>query len=569
MLPSFARMAAAVSASAALARGVAAVPIDGGVPLRCYYVHAQELFRQAKRCHARGMHARQFETLVRFVSLVVETVPRHEAYDASAEVDRKFRRLATTVLGDLEVLKKYVDAHPAQAAAEKREWEREQAEGNHERMPAAAGPSGTTAALAASASSAYESTGSLLDATPVELARAAATSGSHSTCAVAGAPGAAAVLPASDRHLVAGSMERLMNLNLDGAVAPPPPPAAAVAATAAMGMASSGVGGSKLAPVPTDDARPPRCADDVVHYPSVSTTPAVQPTVAPLRFEPGDDARQADRSTQMGRTTASHPSAPPGPPPGAPPPRPVHHLAGPPQYQAHHQPWPPPPHPVRFDAAPPRPPPPPPAPPPPQLCMTDVDGDIIAGTDPAGCGSVAHGSRVPQAPLQVSAKHRMRVNKGDLSSAVRDFTDADYLTLTDRLNLFGMRERVMEGDGNCQFRALADQMYHDQSRHADVRRFVIAQLQGQRELYEPYVPEAYEEYVERMSRPGTWGDHITLQAASDAFGLKICVLTSYEESYFLEIDPKALRYKRKLWLTFWAEIHYNSIASDSIESGLV
>ena len=196
--------------------------------------------------------------------------------------------------------------------------------------------------------------------------------------------------------------------------------------------------------------------------------------------------------------------------------------------------------------------------------MTDVDGDIILAP------SSAQGGRVAPAPLQVTAKHRMRVNHGDLSSAVRDLSDADYLTLTDRLNLFGMRERVMEGDGNCQFRALADQMYHDQGRHADVRGYVVAQLWGQRALYEPYVPEEeYGAYVERMARPGTWGDHITLQAAADAFGMKICVLTSYDESYFLEIDPRALRYKRKLWLTFWAEIHYNSIASDSIEAGLL
>ena len=161
----------------------------------------------------------------------------------------------------------------------------------------------------------------------------------------------------------------------------------------------------------------------------------------------------------------------------------------------------------------------------------------------------------------------MRVNApADLASAVRDLSNADYLTLTERLGLFGMKERIMEGDGNCQFRALSDQMYHDQSRHADVRKYVIAQLRSCAELYSPYVPEDYEEYVARMARPGTWGDHITLQAAADAFGMKICVLTSYDESYFLEIDPKKLRYARKLWLTFWAEIHVRQFPQHTLSS---
>ena len=66
-------------------------------------------------------------------------------------------------------------------------------------------------------------------------------------------------------------------------------------------------------------------------------------------------------------------------------------------------------------------------------------------------------------------------------------------------------------------------------------------------------------YVEKMAKEGTWGDHLTLQAAADAFGVRLCVITSYQESFLIEIKPKQLRNRKVLWMSFWAEIHYNSV----------
>ena len=44
------------------------------------------------------------------------------------------------------------------------------------------------------------------------------------------------------------------------------------------------------------------------------------------------------------------------------------------------------------------------------------------------------------------------------------------------------------------------------------------------------------------------------QAAADYFGLRVCVLTSYEEACFLEIQPLETRSERTLFLSFWAEV---------------
>ena len=52
---------------------------------------------------------------------------------------------------------------------------------------------------------------------------------------------------------------------------------------------------------------------------------------------------------------------------------------------------------------------------------------------------------------------------------------------------------------------------------------------------------------------------MTLQAAADVYGVAINILTSYQGSCFIGITPKETRSERCLYLSFWAEVHYNSL----------
>ncbi|CAN4121524.1 unnamed protein product [Withania somnifera] len=114
---------------------------------------------------------------------------------------------------------------------------------------------------------------------------------------------------------------------------------------------------------------------------------------------------------------------------------------------------------------------------------------------------------------QLSAiPHVPRMN-GDIPSV--DEATSDHQRLLDRLQLFDLVEHKVQGDGNCQFRALSDQFYRSPEHHKFVRQQVVSQLKDHPEIYEGYVPMAYDEYLMRMSKSGEWGDHVTLQAAAD------------------------------------------------------
>ncbi|XP_057429955.1 OVARIAN TUMOR DOMAIN-containing deubiquitinating enzyme 11 [Lotus japonicus] len=157
-----------------------------------------------------------------------------------------------------------------------------------------------------------------------------------------------------------------------------------------------------------------------------------------------------------------------------------------------------------------------------------------------------------------SIPHTPRVN-GEIPD-VNDATQ-DHGMLSERLVTYGLTELQMEGDGNCQFRALADQLFGNPEYHKHVRRQVIKQLKHHKKLYESYVPMEYKSYLKKMKKSGEWGDHVTLQAAADRFEAKICLVTSFRDTYYIEILPTNKRLTRELWLSFWSEVHYNSLYS--------
>uniref|UniRef100_A0A0A0KBF7 ubiquitinyl hydrolase 1 n=2 Tax=Cucumis sativus TaxID=3659 RepID=A0A0A0KBF7_CUCSA len=156
----------------------------------------------------------------------------------------------------------------------------------------------------------------------------------------------------------------------------------------------------------------------------------------------------------------------------------------------------------------------------------------------------------------ISIPHIPRIN-GEIPSV--DEEALDHQRLLDRLQLYYLIELKVQGDGNCQFRALSDQIYRTSEHHKFVREQVVNQLKSYPEIYEGYVPMAYTDYLEKISKSGEWGDHVTLQAAADTYGVKIFMITSFKDTCYIEILPNIERSKRVICLSFWAEVHYNSI----------
>ncbi|KAF8007621.1 hypothetical protein BT93_K1578 [Corymbia citriodora subsp. variegata] len=126
----------------------------------------------------------------------------------------------------------------------------------------------------------------------------------------------------------------------------------------------------------------------------------------------------------------------------------------------------------------------------------------------------------------------------------------DHERLSERLVTYDLEELQIEGDGNCQFRALADQLFRNPDHHKIVRKEVMKQ---------GYVPMNYKSYLKKMKKSGEWGDHVTLQAAADRFAAKINLVTSFKDTSYIEIVPNGKNPTKELWISFWSEVHYNSL----------
>ncbi|CAN1238194.1 OVARIAN TUMOR DOMAIN-containing deubiquitinating enzyme 9 [Linum grandiflorum] len=196
--------------------------------------------------------------------------------------------------------------------------------------------------------------------------------------------------------------------------------------------------------------------------------------------------------------------------------------------------------------------------------MEDVSCDIdIADEHEEYALDGEVGKRINQ---MVPIPHVPKIN-GDIPTL--DEEVSDHQRLLDRLKVYFLVENKIQGDGNCQFRALSDQLYRSSDYHKFVRQQVVDQLRSHSDIYEGYVPMPYGDYLNNISKSGEWGDHVTLQAAADSYGVKIFVLTSFKDTCYIEIIPHVEKSKRIIFLSFWAEVHYNSIYPEGGESFLL
>ncbi|KAJ6690472.1 hypothetical protein OIU85_006709 [Salix viminalis] len=185
------------------------------------------------------------------------------------------------------------------------------------------------------------------------------------------------------------------------------------------------------------------------------------------------------------------------------------------------------------------------------LNMEELEVILNIASESALDGEV--GKRITE---MVPVPHVPKTN-GEMPS--EDQQMSDHQRLLERLKVYYLVENKVQGDGNCQFSSLSDQLYHSPEHHKLVREQVIDQLKSQPQLYNGYVPMAYGDYLKKMSKSGEWGDHVTLQAAADSYGIKIFMITSFRDTCYIEILPNVQKSNRVIFLSFWAEVHYNSI----------
>ena len=101
------------------------------------------------------------------------------------------------------------------------------------------------------------------------------------------------------------------------------------------------------------------------------------------------------------------------------------------------------------------------------------------------------------------------------------------------------------GDGNCFFRALSLGLTQSQEQHDLLRSFVVnhmldATIRGglQRQFMDEGVASDFDDYLERMLRPGEWGTELEIIADAHLFNCYImCVCSNPDNQIIIQHFP--------------------------------
>ncbi|CAK9269407.1 unnamed protein product [Sphagnum jensenii] len=105
------------------------------------------------------------------------------------------------------------------------------------------------------------------------------------------------------------------------------------------------------------------------------------------------------------------------------------------------------------------------------------------------------------------------------------FKAPDITNLNEQLSLLGLKIHPVTADGNCFYRAVADQLEGNEEAHGKYRHLAVDYIQDHREEFEPFVEDEvpFDEYCKTMRDDGTWAGHMELQATSLVTHHNICI----------------------------------------------
>ena len=160
-----------------------------------------------------------------------------------------------------------------------------------------------------------------------------------------------------------------------------------------------------------------------------------------------------------------------------------------------------------------------------------------------------------------SCIHRCN-NKSSLKGGMHHNTaDSLWNCLSQRLAQIGLIPHDVGGSGDCFFKSVSHQLHGTADLHVEVRMAGISHLQNYPELYiESISDDTWENYIKQMSIPGTWCDHLIIQAVANAFNCVIHITESKANSLQATIITPAFQQEiqHTIFIGYINDLHYVS-----------
>ena len=126
----------------------------------------------------------------------------------------------------------------------------------------------------------------------------------------------------------------------------------------------------------------------------------------------------------------------------------------------------------------------------------------------------------------------------------------------------GIYMRDVDGDGNCLFRSVADQIEGSEDNHRAYRDLALKHIKENAEVFKLFLleDETIEDYLEDMDEDGTWGGHFELVALSEALNCNFCLHMKEQDPVIIHGSTTNARSKCPTYhLAYHVDEHYSSV----------
>ncbi|KAL1544515.1 OVARIAN TUMOR DOMAIN-containing deubiquitinating enzyme 6 [Salvia divinorum] len=145
-------------------------------------------------------------------------------------------------------------------------------------------------------------------------------------------------------------------------------------------------------------------------------------------------------------------------------------------------------------------------------------------------------------------------------SSAYDDAEREHQFEIDLRRVKGLEVRKMLEDGNCLFRAVADQVYGDSELYNLVRQMCIDYMERERDHFSQFITEGFTSYCKRKRRDKVYGNNVEIQALSEMYNRPIHIhscsaepINIFQGNYNTDTPPIRLSYHHGN--------HYNSLVN--------
>lgn len=118
----------------------------------------------------------------------------------------------------------------------------------------------------------------------------------------------------------------------------------------------------------------------------------------------------------------------------------------------------------------------------------------------------------------------------------------------------------MAADGNCLFRAVADQLEGDEAMHDVYRAEACEYILENKDMYVPFIEddETIEQYVDDMCKSGIWGGQLEMNALANVYEFNV-IIHQVDHPSMAQVFHEPIGVKPTIHLSFHLGEHYNSV----------